>query len=87
MQAADWTKTGVKGELTYSTFGCNPFQEANFPTPDRVVPDVNVERHMDVSLDLPTPDGKKIRVWTFTDPLAPTPAGRAARLKDAGGEP
>lgn len=78
MQAADWTKTGVKGEVTYATFGCNPFQESNFPTPDRVKPDVKVERHMDVSYDITAPDGKKIRLWTFTDPLAPTAAGRAS---------
>jgi hypothetical protein len=76
--AADWTKTGVKGEVTYATFGCNVFQESNFPTPDRVTPDIKVERHMDVSLDLPTPDGKSIRVWTFTDPFAATPALRQA---------
>ena len=77
MQTPDWTKTAVKGEMNYDIFGCNPYQESNFPTPDRVKPDVSIERHMDVSYDLPTPDGKKIRLWTFSDPLAPTAAGRA----------
>jgi FtsP/CotA-like multicopper oxidase with cupredoxin domain len=78
MAQIDFTRTGVQGEVTYSTFGCNVFHEANFPTPDRVIPDVNVERKVDVSIDLTAPDGQKIRCWGFGDPLAATPALQAA---------
>lgn len=78
MVAYDWTKTGVAGEVTYSTFGCNVFQESNFPTPDRVTPDVKIERKVDGNISLATPDGKTIRCWGFGDPLAATPALQAA---------
>lgn len=74
MAVFDWTKTGVQGEVTYSTFGCNVFQEANFPTPDRVTPDVMVERKVDGNIGILAPDGKTIRCWGFGDPLAATPA-------------
>lgn len=83
MAVIDWTKTGVQGEVTYATFGCNVFQESNFPTPDRVVPDVQVERKVDVSIDLTAPDGKKIRCWGFGNPLAATPALQRATYPSA----
>lgn len=76
MQTFDWTKTGVKGEVTYSTFGCNVFQESNYPTPDRVTPTVRTERHTEFGGRLIAPDGKEIRYWSFRDPLSADPVNR-----------
>lgn len=60
-------ETGVTGELTFDTFGCNTFSQKNVRTPDRLNPDITFERGVRFGLEVPTPDGKKIEVWRFED--------------------
>jgi FtsP/CotA-like multicopper oxidase with cupredoxin domain len=72
MAVIDWTKTGISGDVTYSTFGCNAFKAAP-PTPDKLTPDVVIQRRGAETGDMKTPDGGKIRIWGFVDsglPLA-----------------
>ncbi|NEX95105.1 multicopper oxidase domain-containing protein [Caulobacter sp. 17J65-9] len=66
----DFTKTGVQGQLTFETFGCDVFH-VNPATPDRLTPDVTLFRELVRDLDLVAPDGRKIRMWTFGDPKDP----------------
>jgi FtsP/CotA-like multicopper oxidase with cupredoxin domain len=54
----------------FEAFGCRVPHD-NPDTPDRVSPDVFVERDMDVSFDLEMPDGNEVRMWVFTDPGQP----------------
>lgn len=61
-------RTGVLGLVDYDAFGCKVFKE-DPPTPDRLRPDVVIEREFDED-DLTAPDGRKIRVWGFVDPRA-----------------
>jgi FtsP/CotA-like multicopper oxidase with cupredoxin domain len=68
-QTIDFTQTGVLGELTFDTFGCNVFKADNLPTPDRLQPDIFFERGVRFGMMLPTPDGKTIEVWRFEDEL------------------
>ena len=70
-QSIPFDRTGVQGELTFDTFGCNVFKADNMPTPDRVPNDVFFERGVRFGLRLPTPDGKTIEVWRFEDALNP----------------
>ena len=73
----DYTKTGVKGLVTYDSFGCNVFAE-HPPTPDRLDPDVvyRLATHSDARLQ--APDGKEIRFWGFFNPDSSNPAERTA---------
>lgn len=73
----DWDKTGVKGEVTYATFGCKVFQESP-PTPDRIAPDVVLRRAVHTDARINGPDGRRIRFWGFADPLSPNAADRGA---------
>lgn len=68
-QAIPFEETGVLGELTFDTFGCNVFKHDNLPTPDRLTPDIFFERGVRFGMMLPTPDGKTIEVWRFEDEL------------------
>jgi FtsP/CotA-like multicopper oxidase with cupredoxin domain len=70
MTVIDWTKTGISGEVTYSTFGCNVFKEAP-PTPDKLTPDVVIQRRGAETGDMRTPDGGKIKIWGFVDSSLP----------------
>lgn len=70
-QSIPFDRTGVSGELTFDTFGCNVFKADNLPTPDRVAPNIFFERGVRFGLQLPTPDGKTIEVWRFEDALNP----------------
>lgn len=65
--AIDLTGTAFVEPLTYSTFGCNAFK-ASPATPDKLTPQVVINRKGAASADLVAPDGKKIRYWTFIDP-------------------
>ena len=65
----DFTRTGVKGEINFSTFGCQTLKESP-PTPDRLRPDIVFEREFD-ERDIIAPDGTKIRMWGFVDPQRP----------------
>lgn len=62
--------TGIVETVTYSTFGCNVFK-AGPRTPDKLNPDIVFKRRGAETLDLATPDGKKIRVWGFVDSALP----------------
>ncbi|PTQ11420.1 copper oxidase [Sphingomonas oleivorans] len=73
----DFKKTGVKGKVTFSTFGCNVFQESP-ATPDKIRPDVVIERAVHTDGRWNTPDGKRVRYWGFADPLSPIAADRVA---------
>lgn len=70
-QSIPFEQTGVLGELTFDTFGCNVFKADNLPTPDRIAPDIFFERGVRFGMHLPTPDGKTIEVWRFEDALNP----------------
>jgi FtsP/CotA-like multicopper oxidase with cupredoxin domain len=70
MQAIDFTRTGVKGEVTYATFGCNVFKY-DPATPDKLTPDIVIKRRAVVNGDLKAPDGAKIRYWSFVDNSLP----------------
>jgi FtsP/CotA-like multicopper oxidase with cupredoxin domain len=65
--AVDLKDTAFTEKLTYATFGCNAFK-ASPATPDKLTPQVVINRKGAASADLVAPDGKKIRYWTFTDP-------------------
>lgn len=62
--------TGIVEPITYSTFGCNVFK-ADPPTPDKLTPDVVIRRRGAETADLRTPDGSKIKVWSFVDSSLP----------------
>lgn len=66
----DWTKTGVKGDTNFQTFGCNVFQESP-PTPDRLTPDISFVRQVVSSGQLTAPNGARLRYWAFEDPANP----------------
>lgn len=68
-------KTGVRGVVTYDTFGCNTFHRSP-PTPDKLVPDVSIRRKVETSGELNAPDGQRIRFWSFSDPDSADPAER-----------
>ncbi len=70
-QTIPFEETGVLGELTFDTFGCNVFKADNLPTPDRLEPDIFFERGVRFGMNLRTPDGKTIEVWRFEDELNP----------------
>lgn len=72
--AIDFTKTGVAGEQTYDTFGCNVWHE-NPETPDLVRPDVRITRQVYSSAKVTMPDGRDVRFWGFLDPDASGPDG------------
>ena len=55
---------------TFQTFGCN-VRQAEPATPDRLTPDIEFKRRGAESFDLPTPDGKKIKIWSFVDSALP----------------
>ena len=67
----DFDRTGVTGEVNYSTFGCTTFKGSP-PTPDRLQPDIRFEREFD-ERDIVAPDGEKIRMWGFVDPARSGP--------------
>lgn len=69
----DFRKTGVKGLVNFSTFGCNVFAE-DPPTPDRLPPDIfySFITHSDAKVT--APDGRQIRFWGFSDVLSDDPA-------------
>jgi FtsP/CotA-like multicopper oxidase with cupredoxin domain len=75
VQTIDYYKTGVKGAVTYSTFGCNVFQQ-DPPTPDKLTPDVTVTRKTEFGGSMTAPDGKQLRYWGFSDPNSPVAAER-----------
>ena len=54
---------------TFETFGCR-VPTTSPPTPDRVTPDVTINREFYGSLDLVMPDGRKVRIWGFEDPTS-----------------
>ena len=58
--------TALEEPITYSTFGCNVFK-ADPDTPDALTPDVRLHLHGAETMDLRTPDGKKIKVWGYID--------------------
>ena len=61
----DFDDTAVLGEKNFDTFGCNPY--ANNPdTPDELRPDVEFVRGFR-AFRIDTPDGDRIRVWSFRD--------------------
>ncbi len=62
--------TGITEEVTFSTFGCNVFKQGP-ATPDKLLPDVVYKRRGAETADLKTPDGKKIKVWSFVDSALP----------------
>ena len=66
MTAIDWTKTGISGDITYSTFGCNVFKDSP-ATPDKLTPDALIQRRGAETGDLIAPDGRKIRIWGYVD--------------------
>jgi len=55
---------------TFQTFGCN-VRKADPATPDRVTPDIVIQRRGAETFDLVAPDGKKIKVWGFVDSALP----------------
>lgn len=61
-------KTGLlEANVTFGTFGCTVFK-VNSATPDWMTANVYFERDFRKD-DLKMPDGKKVRFWTFEDPL------------------
>lgn len=62
--------TGIVEPITYATFGCNVFKESP-ATPDKVTPDVVIKRRGAENSDLRTPDGSKIKYWSFVDSSLP----------------
>lgn len=58
--------TALEEQITYSTFGCNVFK-ADPDTPDAAEPDVRLHLHGAETMDLRTPDGRKIKVWGYID--------------------
>ena len=61
-------KTGlVEENVTFGTFGCTTFK-VNSGTPDWMTANVYFERDFRKD-DMKMPDGKKVRFWTFEDPL------------------
>ncbi len=62
-----FAETGVLGEVTYDTFGCNPF-DGGPPTPDKITPNVLIKREVHNGAKLTMPDGKEVRFWSFLNP-------------------
>lgn len=69
MADIDFTRTGVSGEPTYENFSCDVWSE-NPPTPDRVPADVTFERQVYSSGRVTMPDGRRVEMWGFRDPLS-----------------
>lgn len=65
----DYTETGVQGENSFSTFGCDVFK-GSFPTPDRLRPDIAFQREFYGNGKLEFPDGFEAEIWAFSDPVA-----------------
>jgi FtsP/CotA-like multicopper oxidase with cupredoxin domain len=65
--AIDLTDTALVDPITYATFGCQ-VPKKNIDTPDKLTPDVVVHLKGVAGGDLNTPDGKKIKYWSFVDP-------------------
>jgi len=72
--AIDFDKTGVSGEQTFDTFGCNVWHE-NPDTPDLVSPDVRFVRQVHSGGRVEMPDGRRIDFWSFLDPESNGPDG------------
>lgn len=70
--AFDFEDTALGEESTYATFGCDVFK-ADPQTPDRLEPDIHIQREGAEKIDLKAPDGREIRVWTFKDPTSQRP--------------
>jgi Multicopper oxidase len=66
--SVDFTRTGVKGPVTFGTFGCDVFNR-NPKTPDWRTADVHFQRTMIGDGRLTMPDGRRVRYWTFADTL------------------
>lgn len=62
--------TAFEETITYSTFGCKVFK-ADPDTPDLFTPDVRLHLHGAETMDLRTPDGRKIKVWGYIDRSLP----------------
>jgi FtsP/CotA-like multicopper oxidase with cupredoxin domain len=61
-------RTGlIEENVTFGTFGCTVFKD-NSGTPDWMTANIYFERDVRNG-DLRMPDGKKVRYWTFEDPL------------------
>jgi FtsP/CotA-like multicopper oxidase with cupredoxin domain len=73
----DYRKTGVAGQVTYATFGCNVFQTSP-ATPDKLTPDIVFRRAVHTDLRMLCPDGRRIDVWGFADPTSSDPIMRTA---------
>lgn len=66
----DWAEgTALGVPSTFENFGCD-VPQASPDTPDRVTPDVVIEREFYGDLDLAMPDGRRIRMWGFEDPTS-----------------
>jgi FtsP/CotA-like multicopper oxidase with cupredoxin domain len=79
----DLSGTAFTEEVTYETYGCKVFA-ANPGTPDKLTPDVQIHLQGVADGTLDTPDGKKIKYWTFLDKtksLAPAYLGPMIRVK------
>ena len=61
----------VPDPQAFEAFSCH-VPAAGPATPDRLPPVILVTRDMDVSLDIPLPNGNKERMWVFVDPAGPS---------------
>lgn len=71
----EFNETGVRGEVTYDTFGCNVF-DGSPPTPDKVTPNVLIRREVHNGHRMTMPDGRRVDFWAFNDPLSPNARDR-----------
>jgi FtsP/CotA-like multicopper oxidase with cupredoxin domain len=64
----DFTKTGVRGQETFGSFGCQVFHD-NPNTPDFLTANAYFERKVFTDGETVMPDGNRVHHWGFEDTL------------------